>query len=78
MLNECIVEIPFQSGVISELYILLFSFSLIYKADAVNFFNQLAKGVVWCFKTKETDKHSTVLLPKYFSLAKPVTFPLFG
>ena len=68
---------------------LLFSFSLICKADAVKkrvFFYQLGlvKAVYprWmssyllvCLKTKETNKHSTLLLPKYPSLAKPVTLP---
>ena len=36
LLNECLVEIICKSDVISELYIFLFSFQLIYKADAVN------------------------------------------
>ena len=36
--NKCIVEILGQSDVISELFILLFGFSFIYKAGAVTFF----------------------------------------
>ena len=66
-------------------YTLLFNFSLTCKANAVKKIilvkDQLRQCTLgewavicwWCFKTKEMNKRSTLLLPKYPSLAKPVT-----